>query len=301
MNIPNRTGSLRERCLLVHIKIRCIGTAVKDKRVTSEVCEKEGASERVFAGIKNKIDPGNNYFKEVQKIRGKLRNFHTDHTAPWGDDGQRIITATGFTDFKNEVEAMIEQFDVAADTLCNPEIWEAIKEEAKRSLGAMFDEKDYPPVDEIRKAFSAELIFEPLPDTNDIRLDLDADQVDQIRKEACDREMERVQNVSNHVLRTVKEELENMKDALERHGKKEEGAKRSQGFRDSLVPRMQKVARMLKTLNVTEDPTFEALSKDLEKHLCQHTSQELRDDELARKQVKKKAAEMLQSMDGYIS
>jgi len=290
-------SDLRQRNLLCKLEITTFGTVRKNKRASSEACVREGANDRVAAVIQQLFDPSNPMLKKIVSLRGLMRNLHGSSTGPWDDEGFRIIRADAFGDYKEKQDDLITQFNAAVDELCKNR--DDIVHDAQIKLGALFDPKDYPTGEELRARYSAELIAEIIPNRKDPRLDMDKDRQEKIVEEAQEAERAKIARNREHIIDTIVEELTHMRDALNRSGTKEDGDVRAGAFRNSLVPRMQKLAATLPALNITNDPKITKIAQEIAQSLCIHTSEDLREDEVLREQVKGKADDMLETMGAY--
>lgn len=291
-------NQLRQGNLLVKVEIETMGTNRKDKRATSDMCATENASEEVAAVIKSLFNPKNPMMKEIKAIRGLLRNHHVASTAPWDDSGFRIITAKKYGEYKAACDDLIARFDAQVETIAQNR--DDMVADAKKHLGGLYNPNDYPDAESLRKLFSAQIVTEVIPDREDIRLDISEEQTQRIIEEATEREQDKIQKVTKHVFDVVTQELEHMRDALARHGEKEEGAERAKSFRDTLVPRMQKLAGLLPALNIQGDPKLEKLAQEIASKLCTKSCEELREDETSREEVKDNCDEILGALDSYM-
>ncbi len=290
-------GDLRKRNLLVKASIKRLGHARKDKRASADMCNVEGASEEVAAVIKSIFNPTNPMIKDINRLAGLLRNHHIASTAPWDDNEFRIITAKAYGEYKEKCDAIVSEFMDAVELLISHR--DEMVADAKKHLGALFDPKDYPDATQMREAYHAEIITEVIPDRKDIRLDMDEERTQRLVDETIDREQKRIAKVTEHVFKVVRDELEHMNEALGRHGVKNEGDERAKGFRDSLVPRMQKLAGLLPALNIQNDPKLNKLAQEIAGKLCVVDSQDLRKDPNARAEVQGNCEKIIDSLDQY--
>jgi hypothetical protein len=291
-------ADLIKRNLQVKLEIDALGMSKKDKGATEAMLREQGASRKAAAVIKNIYNPDNPILKKIKTQRGLLRNTHVSLTGPWEDTGFRIITAKAYDGYKKQMDELVDEFNASVeDFVRHRDDIVADAQGSSFNLGKMFDESEYPSKEQIRAAFRAEVITEVIPDRSRIELDMDKERTQKIVDEATGREQERVQELLSHVANSVKDELTKMHEALSRHGVKEEGNQRAQGFRDTLVPRMQKLAALIPSLNITGDPALDKLGQEIAEKLCVVPSAELRKDPEAREQVAKDAEELLGNLD----
>lgn len=292
----NRSDLIKTNCL-VAVPIKCIGRSKKHQRATKELLEKEGANRKQAAVIISVFNPENQILKEIDQIKGLIKNTHVSLTAPWDDNGYRIITTRAYGAYKEKMDDLIAQFHGAVEVLVRNR--DDVVADAQNNLQGLFMPSEYPSAEDIRKAYSAELVTEVIPDRHDIRLDIDEDRMDKIISDAEKLERRKVENVMKHAHETVRQELTEMIDALTRHGVKLADGKRSQSFRDSLIPRMAKLSELLPALNVTNDPAMTKLAQELAGKLCVTDCETLRQNDEVREETKKDAEEILNNLDSY--
>jgi hypothetical protein len=296
-NTDKKLEDLRNRLTMVKLDISMQGITRKDSRATQDLHKNEGSEEGMAHVMKHLIDPKAPVYKRVVKVRGLLRNLHANKTVPWGEDGWRVMRSREFNKYNDEVVNLIDQFDAAADDLA--EEWDTLRNEAKRKLGSLFSEGDYPTKDELRAKFSAKLTPQILPSFRDVRLEMDADRQELLLERAKDGLLDNVQNAQQAVCKKVADELEHMHDALTRFGNKGENDERIKSFRDSLVPRMQQLANTLPQLNLMDDPKINDLAQKIATDLCMTPTKELREDEDKRIGVAEKAKDLMEDLGGY--
>jgi len=106
--------------------------------------------------------------REVLRISTQARQALKAMTLPWIDRGARLVPVSRYT----KVQAMLlkcqHDFYNALDTLVD--VYSDRIAQSRVSLGHMFDETDYPPLEEIRARFALEFVFAPVPDNGDFRI-----------------------------------------------------------------------------------------------------------------------------------
>ena len=269
----------------------------KDKVATQEMLEKYGANSTQAAVIVSLFNPNNPLLKEIDKVKGLLRNTHTSLTQPWFDEGPRIITTRGYGAYKVKVEDLIAQFYAAVEAFIRD--YDNILLDAQANLHGLYRPENYPTAEAIRQLFSAKLVTDVIPDRADIRLDIDEDRMAKLVEDIRREEHNRVDNVFANIQQTIVKEVTEMIEALDRHGVKLKDGARAQGFRDTLVPRIAKMVDMIKMTNITNDPKVEELRDRIYSKLAMHDCEALREDDVLREEVKQDATEILNDLDSY--
>ena len=286
-----RVTDLRNRCLLVTLNTSMFGIERLDKEATKALSEKYGCDPDMVKANASRINPKNSYYAKVKSIRGLMGNTFRDSTSPWGDGGQRIISAKGYTRMHEKIDELIAEFYSAVEKLIGA--WDEVEEEAKRKLAGRYCPELRPTPDEVRKAFHAELVTEVMPDRRDIRLDLDDARIEKIRKDATERDRELFKQVTDATFQRVHKALTAVVEGLDRHGQEKDGLERKQSFKDSLINNMADLADALPGLNISGDPKLARLARDIAAKLTVIKPEELREDENGRSEVKTEAKQML--------
>ena len=150
-----------------------------DKKATKDVADINRAS--TSAGRYNKsLLPLNDLLANVHQKTGLIREKFAKNTLPWGIDGTRILPSANYLTFmqdfrkeKGEWQYLVQNFIDNYDTLVD---------EAKRWLGDLYDEKDYPARDKIVEKFNMDMAILPVP-TNDFRVELSSDELTRLQEE----------------------------------------------------------------------------------------------------------------------
>ena len=132
--------SISDRAMLARLSIRQWTARKLDKRITREVNRQYGAAAN--AGNYNKMLVDSPLLAAVEKVRGQAREFHLQNTLPWLDNGARILPAKHFLEYSNVMRGLRERFEAAAAEFSAN--YSQFVDDARRSLGDLFDPEDYP-------------------------------------------------------------------------------------------------------------------------------------------------------------
>ena len=281
------TMMLNDRALLVSLSISQWTARKLDKKATKDVADINRAS--TSAGRYNKsLLPLNDLLANVHQKTGLIREKFAKNTLPWGIDGTRILPSANYlqfmTDFrkeKNEWKALVNSF------LDN---YEDLVDEAKRWLGDLYDEKDYPTKDRVMDKFNMDMAILPVP-ANDFRVELSSDELSRLQEEMEGR------------MATVQQEA--MMDAWGRLYKHvqhiaEKLADPKGIFRDSMVENAQETCDLLTRLNIADDPNLEAMRREVEAKLVSHHPDSLRNDIDLRQDTAAEARKIMDAMSVFM-
>lgn len=278
---------LSERALLVALNISQWTARKRDAKETARL-ERETRACAGAASVNKKLLPMSHDLDQVHKLTGFIRNEYYKLTLPWME-GMGIIKANSYMEFTQHFgELKTKWEDAVSKFLVSYE--EAI-DDARYLLGDLFSEDDYPHVDTVRRKFSMDISFYPVPSPKDCTRtsmlgDLAEGWAKSLAKQLSDRERESMAKAWQRVYDVVSkahERLANPKNI----------------FRDSLIENAQELCSILPSLNITDDPKLEQLRQDLESSLCAYDPQSLREDEVLRSEVADKMSDIMSKMGAF--
>lgn len=221
-----------------------------DKTITNEVKTTHNAADD--AGRYNKLLVSKEHTDPINQIVGKARSFHYTNTLSWGDNNERLLPTKNYFDYVAEMAKLKGEFEQAVVAFFNN--YDNVIAEARIRLNGMFKETDYPTKLEIQNKFAFKTSFMPVPD-NDIRIELQNEEVDKIRQGI---EMElnnRIAGAVNDIWARIKDTIGKMRDKL---------ADSEAIFRDSLFENIKELAELLPRLNVTNDINIANVCNDIQ-------------------------------------
>src|SRR5438067_597619 len=124
--------NLSEKAILVDLTISSWSASKYDKKVTKEVEEDYNAKN---AGRFNKILIARKDLEDLNKIANDARHFHRKNTLPWSDSGDRLLPATNYFYYINELRGYKQNFDDAVNNFINA--YPDLKADAKNRLHNM--------------------------------------------------------------------------------------------------------------------------------------------------------------------
>jgi len=287
---------LSRKATLVAVVISQWTARKLDRKVTEKVNREHGAADD--AGRYNKLLLQAKRLEKINSFVSQARKLHYRMTKPWADEGLRILPNVLHEKFASEFRAIKRGFDEAVDEFV-ANYPDAIRER-KRALNGLFNAKDYPPLEEIRSKFKLAVKTLPVPDADDFRSDvLDADTVEDIRRELAESADAVLDDAMKDSARQIVEVVGHMSRKLKEFDANEKAGTRS-FFTASLVNNVRELAELLPAFNFTNDPKFDAVVERINKELCAEDSDALRDNENARKSVRKSADSILEDVSALL-
>lgn len=275
--------NLNDRALLVQLNISQWTARKYDKRTTKEVAVSHGVAENVGRYNKSLL-PMNDQLDLIHKKSNQIRAKFYDNTLPWGIEGTQLLPTANYlefmTDFRKEKGAwqwLVNVFNMN---------FESYVEDARRTLGSLFDPNDYPQPSAIEGKFKMDLAVFPVP-TTDFRVKLSSDELSRIQQDV----ERRVQEASASAMKDVWQRLYDKVKHIE-----ERLANPSAIFRDTMLDNARELCDLLPRLNFADDPTLEAMRQEVEQKLVSYHPDALRNDPDLRRDTAAKAKEIMDRM-----
>ena len=279
--------SIHDRAMLVDISIGQWSMRKYDRKISNEVTVTYNA-EKDSARI-NKVLIAVEQSKVISKVVNESRIFHYTNTLPWTDEGRRILPSSNYWEYVNELNTKKHKYWRTVESFWNS--YETYKNEARYSLGDMFKENDYPSLDSLRDKYRFNIVFLPIPDTNDFRVNLDSHELDRIKldleQSLKKAETEAVRDLWDRLHVAIKHIIDRLqtKDAV---------------FRDSLIGNVIELSDLLPRLNFTNDTHLESLRQEINQSICTISPDSIRNDAKLRNDTASKAADIMKKMEGYM-
>lgn len=279
--------------MLVQLELRAWNAEREDKERANEIALKYGADARMGKYKRYLIDP--DALKPILKVRGEIRNKHYELTLPWSNDGGRIITTAGFLKYRDVMSEYKGRYLALASDFAD--VYPTLIAGAAKLLNGLYRQEDYPSAESIRNRFGMYTRFLPVPESNDFRADLSADDIAVIRAEIDSQNKLAVSEAMEDCARRIREVVSHMADRLKAYSVAPDG-KISNPFRDSLVENMRDLVSILPGLNLTGDSTITRLQTDMEQ-LTRWDAGQLRENDGLRVKVSADADAILKRMGDY--
>jgi len=286
---------LSRKATLVSVVISQWTARKLDKRVTDEVNKSHGAA--ADAGRYNKLLIEAKRLEKINAIVSQARKLHYTYTKPWHDEGARILPNVLHAKFADEFRKLKRDFDAAVDAFAAE--YPRFVEERKRALNGLFNESDYPSASEIRSKFKLVTKTTALPEAEDFRSDvLDADTIEDIKREIAETSDAVLNDAMKDTVEAIVKVVGHMSEKLGSYNTGKEGEKSY--FRNSLVENVRELADLLPAFNFTNDPTLDKVAERIKSELTVEDPDTLRNNEAARKSVKKSADDILKDVNALL-
>jgi hypothetical protein len=280
--------SIASSAMLCELSISVWTGRKLDKKASAEVTAANAAA-RGVANVHKKLMGNCQELQAIQKLANSTRNLHYSMTMPWSDMGLRLIPTAQYFKYENIMTGLQNEFDQLHDVFCDAYDWEITQAQAK--LGFMFNQAEYPTVDNIRRKFKFRLATMPVPLSGDWRLDIGNEAMEEVRTQYEGYIVTQVQTAMDDLWRRLFQPLDNMSKRLDYASKEDKKI-----FKDSLVGNVLDMVELLKTCNITGDIQMEAARTKLEDALRGVTADGLREDAYLRSETKRTVDEVIRSL-----
>lgn len=273
--------SIKDKAMIINLSISQWSGRKYDRKITHEVNTTHGTKD---AGRFNKILVSKDSLRPLATLTSRIRSYHMFNTLPWGDNGDRLLPAYNYFKYYEGFRKLRKEFDELADEFANE--YPFLIEEAEINLNGMFNQLDYPPVDNIRNRFSVGAIALPVPDKDDFRFNIPLEGEVEILRNEMGVEIE------NRHAAAVGDLLKRVSDAV-RVAKKAVSnldSKSNARFHSSLLTNIEKLVDVIPSLNYTDNPKVAKAAEKLKGLM--YDSSVIKSDPAAREDFLAKSAKL---------
>jgi hypothetical protein len=283
--------SISSSAVLVELNIS-VWTANKlDKGATEAVLSNNSAS-KDSAQVRKNLMAGTDKRKKISDYAAKARLYHNQTTLSWSDKGARLLPTSLFMDYKQNMNVYQQNMNtMIEDFYAN---YADLIDLAKHHMGDLFNPYDYPSIEELRNKFGFRLVFSPLPESGDFRLDIPkADMVEMQDKYELafnDRLKDAMREPWDKLHKTLTHISEKLTDV-------EGDDETKKRYHDTLITNAQELCGLLTHLNVTKDPLLETARRSLELTMLGVDIEAIKESPDVRSSVKAKVDDILKKFD----
>ena len=281
--------SISNSAMLVEMNISVWTGQRVDRGATIKVTEDANAT--ADAGqFKKNLMAGTTLRKEIADYAALCRTWHNGRTLPWSDKGTRLLPTSMFFDYKKEVNARRDYFNSKVARFI--EEYPNLMLAAERNLGDLFNPADYPTIDEVQSKFGFRLVFSPVAEAGDFRIDVGNSELAELREQYESAYESRVQEA----MQTAWDKLHDVLTTMSEKLTEPEGEK-PKLFHSTFVSNITDMCSLLTHLNVTNDPKLEMARRELERAVANVDIADIRSDPGARVDLKAQVDAVLGKYD----
>jgi len=270
---------LQDSAMLVTLTVSQWTARKHDRAVSNEVDKAHNAKD---GGRYNKLLIRKDALDPISKIEGAARVYLYKMTLAWGDNGERLLPGALFMEFSKAISTFRSEFDKEVRNFVAS--YPTLVQEARTRLGTLYDPADYPA--DVRAKFSfPPPAVTPVPTADDFRVNLNAEYVDEIKKEITARMEQRQHDTLKQCWTRVREVVQKMTERL---------SNEKSPIYDSLITNARELIQVLPALNLSNDPELDRIASELNAILV--PPDRLRQDKRLRADTAKKADDILKQL-----
>lgn len=250
--------ALRNTCMLVTLSMSAWSPVRVDRELSNDVATARDATARAFTVRKDLFPGADASFKTVNLVQASFRRYHYDITLPFGtnsaiiDRGPRLLANANFMKYTETLVGHRKEMNRALDRAV--ETFAENVDKARLKLGSAFKARDYPDPNDLRRLFSMDADFIPIPDGKAFR-GLPPDTQDELGRltdmKLAKRASEAVDALSTRVVGYVERLLDRLRKLDETIG--QEGVRKA-GLRESLFKDARDLLDMMTAYAIADTP-----------------------------------------------
>jgi len=285
---------IRNFATLCRLKVRKWVGRKRDKGAAKKAESDHGSVDGTYTAYKKLFAGTEDKLKAVNSVLDSARTRHYQMTLPWSTtgmddsgrrDGPRLLANTLFMEYITEMGQAKQLVNTKREEL--REAFPELIKEARRNLGEAFVITDYPTPDDLESMFNLDFEFSPVPDGMDFK-GLPAQQARKLADALTAQRNKCLEGAMQDVWRRMRDVVAKMADRL---------GDPKHTFHDTLVSNVRETVDLLTHLNATNDATIESIRQRIEKDLCKHDPNTLRNDLRKRQLTASLAGNILEDMD----
>lgn len=278
--------NLNDRALLVQLSVSQWNARKYDKRVTRQVADANNTT--MDAGRYNKaLLPMNDLLDNIHKKTTHIRQRFYENTLPWGIEGTMMLPTANYLSFMSDFRKEKSDWRTLVNIFVNN--YDAMVQDARRILGALYDPADYPRSGDIQHKFDMDMAVFPVPST-DFRVSIGSDELSRIQQDVERRITEAQSKAMTEVWQRLYDRVKHMAEKL---------ADPKSIFRDSMIENAREICALLPRLNFADDPNLESMRQQVEVALLKHP-EALRNDPDLRRDTAVEAKKIMDAMSVFM-
>lgn len=251
--------SISSASMLVELSISVWTARKKDRSATADVLSQNHAVSSAGNFNKNLLADCDELVA-LQKFASNARTAHYHMTMPWSDMGMRLLPTAKYFDYHKAMTALHGEFNKLVDKFLATYDWEVMQQQAK--LGTLFDRDEYPTVDQLRRKFSFNLSYTPVPDVGDWRVDIENDAVVALREQYSTFYQTQMERAMRDVWERLHTEVSRFINQLSIDAEGKKGK-----IYESTIEHVVHLTDMLEAANFTNDPSLQLAQRRLKSAL----------------------------------
>jgi hypothetical protein len=281
--------------MLVKVELKKWGGTKTDKSLAEEISDNHSTDSSLYS-VSKKLTK-NATLKAIKKIDGLIRTDciysgagYRGFCHAWDNNGNYLLPIDAkdkfekrFAEYRDDREKLVKQFLSE---------YPNIIDDARVEFGSTFNESDFPHPNEIEDCFSCEVIKNPVPSTDDIRVNLSKDEIDELKANGKAQEDAKIKEITGSVIDKVNGVLGHFSEKI----------KAGETFRDSTLDKVIDLCDVLPALNIDGDAKIHQAHQSLMDvfHNTDIDAKTLREDKDKATEVADASDKILEELSGWV-
>jgi hypothetical protein len=280
------TDTLADKILLASVAVKKWSPTRQTAQGIDAVTEATQADAHAVKVYKTLIDTRSPAWRQLVRCESALRTAHYDNTLSWAQAGARLLPRALAPRWQTAVSDYCEAFHAAASSLTRD--YPRAIEQARRDLGAMFDESQYPTAEQFREAFSACGTLTDVPRADRL-LGLSDSIAETVRRDTKALIEQSAARAANDYADRLRDALSNAVNRLQGDGV----------FHNTLITNIRELVDRAAAFNLADSAELDGIAARLLSGLATAHPDDLRHSPTARAQAAAQAAAALAQVDDY--
>jgi hypothetical protein len=256
--------ALQNSAMLVSLTLTQWSARKLDRNTSYEVCKAKHADQDL--GRFNKQIVPKKYLKNIQQLSNRIRNFHYSNTLPWQHKGSDLLPGRHYMKYAKRMGELKEKFNEAVNEFLTA--YPTVIKQVQNNLNDLYDDTDYPTVEQIRKKFTMDIKMTPVPSSGDFRIDINQKELDKLKTQ-LDEQIEQASKLAQQELFSrLYSSLAKAVLTLRIPGKI---------FRNTLILNIEDICRKIPTMNFNDNERLDSIAELILNDLARVDMDELRD------------------------
>lgn len=282
--------SITSSSMLVELNMS-VWTANKVDRAATATVIDDNCAVNNAARVHKNLMAGTTMRKDISDFAAACYTWHRSRTVPWADKGARLLPTSLFLDYKTEANQRRDKFNQMVGDFVKE--YPNLIQQAQANMGSLFSASDYPSEEEVASKFGFRLVFSPVPESNDFRLAVPAQELEELRSQYED-------SFKSRLADAMKEPWDRLHDMLQTMSTKltdVEGVEEKKRYHETLITNAQSLCSMLTHLNITQDPELEKARVQMEQAIFGIDIDDIKESPAVRADVKSKLDAVLKQYE----
>ena len=256
--VPTGTTGLERKACLVTLTVTGWSGVKSDHAVANDVAARAGGSPvAADVGKYTKRLIVGDALSELHRVASIMRGQHYMLTMPWDDRSARLLPASLYDRYVQEIDAIIGLQKQAKKQF--RACYAGYVEDAAQRLGSLFDAEEYPSIEELDDKIRAAYVFAPLPKAEHFAVDgIGEEQIERIRRSIVEQTEQKLQGTVTTLWSRLADAVATFTGHMEPN---DEGDVKA--IKASHLLKLREVVALIPDLNVAADPALNEVVRDV--------------------------------------